>query len=152
MSERVRSSTRVAVPVEEAFRVFTEEIDLWWRRGPRFRFDEDRDGRLLFEGQARLVERFDDGDEFEVGRVLAWEPPARLVFEFRAAKFAADEVTEVEVSFAPEEDGTRVRVEHRGWDAVRPGHPVRHGLRGPAFQHLMGAWWADLLHSLHHRA
>ncbi len=39
-------SAFVAVAVEDAFDVFTKEIDLWWRRGPQFRIAGRRRGRL----------------------------------------------------------------------------------------------------------
>lgn len=35
--DRARVTVGVALPPDRAFRVFTEEIELWWRRGPRFR-------------------------------------------------------------------------------------------------------------------
>ena len=35
--DRARVSVLVRVPPEQAFRVFTEEIDAWWRRGPEYR-------------------------------------------------------------------------------------------------------------------
>jgi hypothetical protein len=38
-----------------------------------------------------------------------------------------------------------VTVHHRGWAALRPDHPARHGLEGAAFSRMMGLWWADLL-------
>ena len=33
---QVKVSTLVAVSPAEAFRVFTEEVDLWWKRSMRF--------------------------------------------------------------------------------------------------------------------
>jgi hypothetical protein len=146
---RITASTVVAVDPETAFEVFTGEIDAWWGRGPRFRWKPHRGGTLRFEPGVggRLVEVYDEaaGDLFEVGRVLVWENPSRLVFEFRARNFEPDQVTEVEVSFERVEQGTRVTVEHRGWDALPPDHPARHGLEGPAFTSMMGLWWGDLL-------
>lgn len=85
---------------------------------------------------------------FVVGEVLVWDPPIRLVFEFRAAKFEADEVTEVELTFQVEDQGTRVTVEHRVWESIGSGHPARHGMFGLAFRHLMGSWWGNLLLAL----
>lgn len=77
-SDAVTVTTKVAVDPATAFRVFTEEVDAWWRRGPRYRFRPGRDGVMRFEPGAggRLVEVYDEaaGDVFEVGRVLAWEP------------------------------------------------------------------------------
>jgi len=35
--DQARVTVTVAVPPGEAFRIFTQEIDQWWRRGPRFR-------------------------------------------------------------------------------------------------------------------
>jgi hypothetical protein len=45
-----------------------------------------------------------------------------------------------------------VVIEHRGWDALPPDHPARHGLEGPAFSAMMGVWWGDQLVSLRSRA
>jgi len=63
-------------------------------------------------------------------RVRVWEPGARLVFAFRAHNFVPGQVTEVEIRFEPELDGTRVTLEHRGWSQIAPEHPARHGLQG----------------------
>ena len=84
-AEVVRVTATVGVELEEAFRLFTEEVDAWWRRGPRFRPGIDRTGVLRFEGHVggRFVEVFDEeaGDVFVLGRIVTWEPASRLVFE-----------------------------------------------------------------------
>ena len=71
----------------------------------------------------------------------------RLVFDWRSRNFAPGQVTEVEIRFEPDAGGTRITLEHRGWGAFPPEHPVRHGLEGQAFSSMMGVWWADLLTS-----
>jgi uncharacterized protein YndB with AHSA1/START domain len=143
----------VAVEPAVAFAVFTEEIDLWWRRGPGYRIGGNSPGVMTFEPRAggRLFEAYetDAGQRVrEIGTVLAWEPPARLVFEWRNANFAPSERTEVEVRFEPARRGTRVTVEHRGWAALRPDHPARHGLGAPAFVASIGTWWGELMTSM----
>ena len=150
----VRVTTVVAVPPERAFELFTAEVDLWWRKGPRYRFDPARTGTLRFEGGAggRFVEVFEERDVHEIGRVLAWDPPRRLAFTFLPRALRPGEATEVEVRFEPHGRGTFVTVEHRGWDALGPDHPVRHGISGPAFHDMMGTWWGELLVSLGARA
>jgi len=146
-TDSVTVTTVVALAPDAAFAVFTDEVDAWWRRGSRFRFRDDEDGTLAF-ADGRLVETYADGERFEVGRVLAWEPGARLLFEWRDRSFAAGEITEVEVRFEPHARGTRVTVVHRGWDELRPDHAGRRGARGHAFVDLLGLWWADQAASL----
>jgi uncharacterized protein YndB with AHSA1/START domain len=140
-TDSITVTTTVAVDAETAFEVFAGEIEDWWIRRP-FRGA----GTLRFEGgpHGRLLELDHNGSR-EMGRVLVWEPGKRLVFEWRPRDFEPDQKTEVEVRFEPDGAGTRVTLEHRGWDAIPPGHPARFGWTGTAFTSLVGLWWADLL-------
>jgi len=152
-ADRVVVTITVDVPPAVAFEVFTQETDLWWRRGPRFRIAGRSPGVLAFEPRlgGRLFEQYESAAgprAHEIGTVLAWEPPTRLVFGWRAANFAPAEHTEVEVRFEPTRRGTRVTVEHRGWAAIRPDHPARHGQVPAAFLAGLGTWWADLMTAL----
>jgi uncharacterized protein YndB with AHSA1/START domain len=146
-------SVSVAVEPAVAFEVFTQEIDVWWRRGLRYRIAGRRPGSLSFEPGAggRLFESFEtpSGTQvYEVGRVTVWQPPSRLVFTWRTGNFSAEERTEVEVRFEGTHTGTRVTVQHRGWSAIRPDHPARHGLEGAAFSRMIGLWWGELMTAL----
>ena len=49
--------------------------------------------------------------------MLAWEPPHRLVLAWNVANAEALP-TEVEVRFSAEGEGTRVDLDHRGWEAL----------------------------------
>lgn len=151
--DRARATVSVKAPPERAFRLFTEDINIWWRRGPRFRNAPGDLGMVCIEPHVggRVFESFIiDGREtvVEMGKVTVWTPPQRLVFKWRVVNFAPGEWTEVEVNFQASATGTRVSVEHRGWSAIRPDHPVRHGLAVPAFIRMMGLWWGDQLTSL----
>lgn len=151
--DQARISVSVAVAPTVAFQVFTEEIDQWWRRGLRYRVAGKRRGVIHLEPRVggRLFESFETeaGTRVvETGRVTAWEPPSRLVFEWRAVNFAPAEKTEVEVVFEPTVRGTLVTVTHRGWSAVRPDHPARHGLEVGPFLRMIGMWWGDLLSAM----
>jgi uncharacterized protein YndB with AHSA1/START domain len=156
VSDQARVSLRVAAPRDLAFTVFTEEIDAWWRHGKRYRLGERSVMRLEPGVGGRLVEtvtRKAGEREYEMGRVTAWEPPARLVIEWRASNFTErDPSTEVEVTFeraiGHSGEGTLVTLEHRGWSAIRADHPVRHGEEARAFLASMGRWWGDLGASL----
>jgi uncharacterized protein YndB with AHSA1/START domain len=149
----VKVTAFVAVSPLDAFEVFTRETDQWWGRGPRYRFGGKRRGVLQFEPGAggRLFEEFDDRSAWEVGKVLVWEPGARLVFEWRIPNFAPGERTCVEVRFERAEGGTRITLEHRGWKALRPDHPARHGLDDAAYGVMLGRFWGELISSLQRR-
>ncbi len=152
--DQAKVSILVRVPPEDAFAIFTTEIDQWWRRGPRFRASGAHRGILHLEPKVggRLFESIDlpsgKTTVVETGRVKVWAPPTRLVFDWRAVNFAPHETTEVDVSFEPSPSGTRVTVVHRGWASIRGDHPVRHGEDVPAFIRTMGLFWGGLLASL----
>lgn len=150
--DRVRVETFVRVPQAQAFAVFTEEIDRWWRRGFAFRASGRGPGTMYMETRAggRIFERY--GGEasclHEVGTIVAWEPPAHLVFEWRGMNFVPGEATVVEIWFEPAGEGTRVRLEHRAWSTIRPDHPVRHGHPPVEFLGQIAMWWAAHLRGL----
>ena len=137
-----------------AFEVFTSEVDAWWRRGPRFRHGGGRPSAMRFEPfeGGRLLEVYSDaaGGAFEVGRVLVWKPAERLVFEWRAKNFEPGLRDGGRgPASRPCERGTRVTLEHRGWDRVPVDHASRHGYgTSGAFVSMIGLWWGDLLTSL----
>lgn len=150
--DAAKVSVFVAVLPEDAFEVFTREIDLWWRQGPQYRIAGRRRGQLFLEAGdgGRLFETFEASRgpaTIEVGRVTAWEPPRRLALEWRGVNFRPQEKTFVDVAFEPSGEGTLVTVRHSGWSALPDDHPVRHGLVGVAFSRRIGLWWGDLLTS-----
>jgi uncharacterized protein YndB with AHSA1/START domain len=132
VDEILTRTIALACPVEHAFEVFTDRIDLWWPRGHR----RNRDASLGFEGGV-LVERTPDGNEWKMGAVTAIEPPHLLALDWFPGSPAAP--TSVEVRFASEGEGTLITVTHRavtpetksiwpqrvakfteGWEAVLP--------------------------------
>jgi len=111
----VRKSVVVDCSPEHAFEVFTERISTWWpleTHSPGTAPPET----VVFESQVggRLYDRRPDGEETEWATVLVWEPPARFVVDWHVSPGSPS--TELEVRFLPEGDGTRVELEHRGWE------------------------------------
>jgi len=127
MTSKVYVALRVRATPERAFAVFTEEIGAWWRPHPLFQ-TTPRPGVLSFEPgpDGRLIETRAGGKVFEIGRILAWEPPDRLMFSWRQAAFPPDMTTEVEIRFEAVGDETRVSVEHRGFEQVPADSAARH--------------------------
>src|SRR2546430_15385553 len=52
---------------------------------------------------------------FEVGRVVAWDPPGRVLWRWRAAGWDEDDVTELELRCESSGQATRMTLEHRGF-------------------------------------
>jgi uncharacterized protein YndB with AHSA1/START domain len=117
MLEPVRTEVRVAVAPERAFEAFTREFGAWWPRESHHLGEQPLQDAILEPGVGgRWYERTVDGAECDWGRVLVWEPPARLVLAWQIdADWRHDPelVTEVEVRFTADGDGTRVALEHR---------------------------------------
>ena len=137
-SAPVIRAARVARPVDEAFAVFTEQIGAWWPL-PTHGVFGDAAGAVGFE-DGRLVERAVDGRVCVWGEVLEWGPPHRVVFTWHPGR-PADDASEVEVRFIEDGAGTRVELEHRGWERFGEHAAVRRrGYVGP------GAWGHVLDH------
>ena len=112
----VRKSIFVDAPQALAFDVFTSGIGRWWPKSHKIG-PADLD-KPVIEPRAggRWYELDTDGTQCEIGKVMTWEPPARIVLTWQLnAQFKFDPglVTEVEVQFTPEGSGTRVDREHR---------------------------------------
>ncbi len=133
----VRRSVTVKAPPARAFEVFTASIGRWWPKShhigpvdPETVIIEPREG-------GRWFERAPDGAECEVGKVLVWDPPARLVLAWQLTadwRYDPDLLTEVEVRFLPDADGaTRVELEHRNLERFgESAEAVRKNIDAPS--------------------
>jgi uncharacterized glyoxalase superfamily protein PhnB len=105
----VASEVEVGVDPATAFVAFTDEINLWWIRGPINNWDSARVVEMRCEPGVggRLLEIYDEehGDALELARITAWEPGVRLAWQS-----SVDDV-QIEVRFQAVGHGTRVRVE-----------------------------------------
>jgi uncharacterized protein YndB with AHSA1/START domain len=113
----VRKSVTVKADAQRAFEVFTRGIGRWWPRSHCIAASPQQDVVIEPQVGGRWFEIGEDGSECNWGKVLAWEPPTRLVLAWQINgewKYDAGLVTEVEVTFTPLSAGeTRVDLEHR---------------------------------------
>lgn len=120
----------IQVPVEPAvaFRRFTDEMNHWWPRASHsVALERCREVRFGGGEGAPIVEVDDNGAQCEWGVVRVWDPPLRVVFSWHPGR-PAEQAQEIEVTFAAEGAATRVRLEHRGWEALGgEAAPVRDG-------------------------
>jgi len=113
----VRKEVVVSASRERAFRVFTEQIDLWWPRSHHIGKSPMKQFILEPRAQGRWYAVNVDGTECDTGKVLIWDPPHRVVLAWQITgkwEYDPNFVTEVDVRFFPEAaDRTRVELEHR---------------------------------------
>jgi uncharacterized protein YndB with AHSA1/START domain len=130
----VRSEVVVEAPVERAFQVFTQQFDRIKPRDHTMLSVEIAESVFEPRVGGRVYDRGVDGSECQWARVLAYEPPDRIVFSWDinpAWQIESDaaKTSEVEVRFIAEAPTrTRVELEHRhldrhgdGWEGVREG-------------------------------
>lgn len=130
----IRHQVTVDAPIARAFAVFTEDFG---RFKPREHNLLGVDiAETVFEPRVggHILDRGVDGSECRWARVLAYEPPDRVVFSWDISprwqvEQDLERTSEVEVTFIAEgPDRTRVELEHRhldrhleGWQGVRDG-------------------------------
>lgn len=112
----VRKEIRVGATPQRAFDVFTGGMHGWWPLDHSLLKSTREDVILEPRLGGRWYERATDGTEYSWGKVLAWEPPRRVVLAWQLDgtwTYSPDFLTEVEIRFIPDGDGTRVELEHR---------------------------------------
>ena len=130
----VRRHIVVDAPIARAFAVFTERFGDF--KPPEHNLLGTEISETVFEPRVggHIYDRAVDGSECHWARVLAFEPPDRVVFSWDISPYWQIEsdlnhTSEVEVRFVAESSQrTRVELEHRnlerhgqGWEGVRDG-------------------------------
>jgi uncharacterized protein YndB with AHSA1/START domain len=130
----VRTQIVVNAPIDRAFAVFTEQFDRIKPREHNLLGVDIAETVLEPHEGGRIYDRGVDGSECHWARVLAYEPPSRVVFSWDISprweiETDPDKTSEVEVRFSAETaERTRVDLEHRnldrhgdGWESERDG-------------------------------
>ena len=113
----VRKTIRVNAAAARAFDVFTAGFARWWPRSHHIGAAPMKEAFIEPRVGGRWYERGEDGSECEWGKVLVWEPPARVVLGWQIRsdfKYDPTAMSEVEIRFVAESTGvTVVELEHR---------------------------------------
>lgn len=107
----------VKASASHAFDIWTSKPSMWWPRSHTMTRDPDLTVVFeAFEG-GRIYERGSDGSEHEWGEVLVWDPPVRVGYLWHLF-FDRSEATEITVTFAEIENGSRVRLVQTGFEKL----------------------------------
>jgi uncharacterized protein YndB with AHSA1/START domain len=130
----IQTEVVVEAPQDRAFRVFTERFDAIKPRDHNLLAVDIAESVFEPRADGRVYDRGVDGSECQWGRVLAYDPPDRIVFSWDISprwQLEPDRsrASEVEVRFVAESaERTRVELEHRhldrhgdGWEGLREG-------------------------------
>jgi uncharacterized protein YndB with AHSA1/START domain len=141
----VRRSIMVQAPPERAFAVLTTGMSSWWPLESHHIGDAVAVEVVIepFAG-GRWFERDADGNECDWGSVTEWEPPTRALLAWHLTPewtFDPDpaKATELEIRCTPQDGGTLVELEHRGFE--------KHAESGAVMREKVAAegGWGELL-------
>lgn len=133
-------SVTVAPAPDRAFALFTGSMGRWWQRGKTIGTKPHVEIVIEPRVEGRWFERDEDGTETDWGRVLAWDPPARILLGWQLDadfSFDPDLTTEVEIIFVPHGTGTQVTLTHR--------HLERFGDSAERVASQLGGGWPTLV-------
>jgi len=135
----IRKELRVKASAQNAFDTFVA-MGGWWVAGHSViaQLQQTTQEKIVIEPRVggRWYEVGGNGNEYDWGRVLAWDPPRRLALSWQLGAdftFDPDIQTTIEVIFVEDGDHTIVQFEHRDLESLAP---VREG---------MDAGWGALL-------
>jgi uncharacterized protein YndB with AHSA1/START domain len=126
----VRRQIVVQAPIERAFAVFTERFGDF--KPPEHNLLRVPIAETVFEPKVggHIYDRGTDGTECRWARILAFDPPVRVIFSWDISpqwtiETEPDNTSEVEVTFIAETpQRTRIELEHRHIDRHGPGWPA----------------------------
>jgi uncharacterized protein YndB with AHSA1/START domain len=130
----VHKSVTLSRPPDVAFKIFVEEMTQWW---PLDKYSFlGPDSTLTIEPRAggRFVETSPDGREYLIGEVLRYEPGTGLTFTWTHREGKG--VTEIDILFTAEGNGTRIDVAHSGFEKLADPEQMSAGY---------GAGWDEIL-------
>jgi hypothetical protein len=113
----VRKQLVVKASQSRAFAVFTGEMSRWWPATHSILKSPLKESIVEPRVGGRWYAVGEDGSTCQTGYVIAWQPPQSVVLAWQINadwKYDAELITEVEVKFIAESNGTtRIELEHR---------------------------------------
>ena len=132
----------VPVSPDEAFRVFTEDLEAWWPvESHSLSAANEAVPRRVEVTKEAVIETKPDGTTGLWGSVTAWEPGARFAMDWHVGR-PAHEATFLDVRFEARGDGTRVTLIHDGFDILAGDGPQMRARYHSGWDHVLGRCFA----------
>ncbi|MBT3239439.1 MAG: hypothetical protein HON98_02930 [Chloroflexi bacterium] len=115
----VVKSAQVSLPVEEAFKLFTEGVNTWWPLDGNHSVGEKSETETCsIEGWVggRFIETLKDGTESLWGTVQTFNPPYLFATTWHPGN-SSELATYLEIQFSTADGGTLVELTHSGWES-----------------------------------
>jgi len=123
MNDPIHKIIDVPLTPEEAFALFTDDIDSWWPGATHSVSAGDGDTphniRIEPHKGGKIIETTKNGEEFIWGEIIAYNPGAFVSFTWHPGK-PETAATVVAVSFKESKDGTQCDLTHGGFDILGP--------------------------------
>lgn len=128
----------VALPIEDAFDLFTRGFDAWWPKSDHS-VGQERTRSVHFEARAggRIYEVLDDGSRHQWGEVLECEAPRRVAFTWHPGR-SEEKTQTIEILFAADGDVTHVELVHRDWEVYDQDAEAMRGEYVMGWGHVLG--------------
>lgn len=120
-TDPIRKSVTVPLAPDDAFELFTAELESWWPAESHSLSAGRGERPAAIEVEPRtggqILETLPDGQRAPWGRVTRWEAGRAFGVAWHVGRDEA-EATALLVTFTPVADGTRVDLEHGGFDRL----------------------------------
>jgi uncharacterized protein YndB with AHSA1/START domain len=137
--DTIKKELLVEASQATAFKVFSEQMDLWWPRTHHIGKSPMTEQVLEPGPNGRWFSRHEDGSEANIGHVLQWEPYDLLVLAWKINgdfQYDPELLTEVEVQFIPQgPKATTIKFEHKNLNRLTGAKAVESMDKG----------WGDIL-------
>jgi uncharacterized protein YndB with AHSA1/START domain len=119
VTDPIELAFTVACTPAHAFGVWATRTAMWWPSSHTRSGDPATVVTFEPVEGGRIYERTPAGVQHDWGRILAWEPPGRLVYLWHLDATDPTDATEVTVTFTPADGGaTLVTIVHEDWERL----------------------------------
>jgi uncharacterized protein YndB with AHSA1/START domain len=126
MIDPIKKTVTVPMSPAEAFRLFTQDLSLWWpvETHSLSAYSREKPQAVTVDPEAgEITETCADGSRRPWGKITCWDPASRLSLDWHVGR-PAQEATQVDILFIADDLGTRVELTHAGFERLKDGETM----------------------------